>query len=460
MAGPEALSSRDSQSLGKVPPHSLEAEEALLGSALLSREAVSRLMEEVRPADFYSPSNQTVYEAMKGLFDTGKPIDTVTVSELIFKDSKNSKSINASYIARLVDNVPSSANFERYIEIVLEHSHRRKLLKASGRIELLAMAMDKEIHSVLDEAEQTIFTASDDAIGDGLVGVNDVLEDAIERIEEIENRGTGLSGLPTYFSDLDYYLSGLQEGNLVVLASRPSMGKSSLGLNIATNASKEDKVVAFFSLEMTKEELVQRVLFSEAKVTSGDARNGQLGPEKWSRVVEAASKVNSLPLYFDDAPVITVTDIRAKSRRLKSSKGLDLIIVDYLQLMSGRLRAENRQVEVSEISRSLKILARELECPVVALSQLSRNLEQRQDKRPMLSDLRESGSIEQDADVVMFLYRDEVYDMESPDQGMAEVLVAKHRSGPTGKVKLAWLKHYTRFSDMARNTDSPPSEEY
>ena len=220
MVGPEALSSRDNQSLGKVPPHSLEAEEALLGSALLSRDAVTRLMEEIKPADFYSPSNQSVYEAMKGLFDTGNPIDTVTVSELIFKDTKNS-SVNASYIARLVENVPSSANFERYIEIVLEHSHRRKLLKASGRIELLAMAMDKEIHSVLDEAEQTIFTASDDAIGDGLVGVNDVLESAIERIEEIENRGTGLSGLPTYFSDLDYYLSGLQEGNLAVLASRP-----------------------------------------------------------------------------------------------------------------------------------------------------------------------------------------------------------------------------------------------
>ena len=236
MAGPEALSSRDSQSLGKVPPHSLEAEEALLGSALLSRDAVSRLMEEVRPADFYSPSNQTVYEAMKGLFDTGKPIDTVTVSELIFKDSKNSKSINASYIARLVDNVPSSANFERYIEIVLEHSHRRKLLKASGRIELLAMAMDKEIHSVLDEAEQTIFTASDDAIGDGLVGVIDVLEGAIERIEEIENRGTGLSGLPTYFSDLDYYLSGLQEGNLIVLAS-PEVTFASENKTLCTSSS-------------------------------------------------------------------------------------------------------------------------------------------------------------------------------------------------------------------------------
>ena len=449
MVGPEALSSRDTQSLGKVPPHSLEAEEALLGSALLSRDAVSRLMEEVRPADFYSPSNQTVYEAMKGLFDTGKPIDTVTVSELIFKDSKDSKSINASYIARLVDNVPSSANFERYIEIVLEHSHRRKLLKASGRIELLAMAMDKEIHSVLDEAEQTIFTASDDAIGDGLVAVNDVLEGAIERIEDIENLGTGLSGLPTYFSDLDYYLSGLQEGNLIVLASRPSMGKSSLGLNISTNASKEGKVVAFFSLEMTKEELVQRVLFSEAKVTSGDARKGQLGPERWSRVVEAASKVNSLPLYFDDAPIITVTDIRAKSRRLKSSKGLDLIVVDYLQLMQSS-SGDNRQQEIAEISRNLKNLARELRVPILALSQLNRAAEAREDKRPRLGDLRESGAIEQDADIVMMLYRDDYYNPGTEIPGVAEVNIVKNRSGQTGKVELFFSKEFTQFSNYSK----------
>ena len=449
MVGPEAISSRDNQSLGKVPPHSLEAEEALLGSALLSRDAVSRLMEEVRPADFYSPSNQTVYEAMKGLFDTGNPIDTVTVSELIFKDSKNSTSINASYIARLVDNVPSSANFERYIEIVLEHSHRRKLLKASGRIELLAMAMDKEIHSVLDEAEQTIFTASDDAIGDGLVGVTDVLEGAIERIEEIENRGTGLSGLPTYFTDLDNYLSGLQEGNLAVIASRPSMGKSSLALNIGTNVAKEGKVVAFFSLEMTKEELVQRVLFSEAKVTSGDARKGQLGPEKWSRVVEAASKVNNLPLYFDDAPVITVTDIRAKSRRLKSAKNLDLIIVDYLQLMQSS-SGDNRQQEIAEISRNLKNLARELKVPILALSQLNRAAEAREDKRPRLGDLRESGAIEQDADIVMMLYRDDYYNPGTDVPGVAEVNIVKNRSGMTGKVELFFSKEFTQFSNYSR----------
>ena len=343
-------------------------------SVIRSADLIVHVIDAVEPAP---------HVILKELFDSGKPIDTVTVSEVVFKDKKNTTSLKTSSIARLVDNVPSSANFERYIEIVQEQSNRRKLLKASSRIELLAYATDKDIHNVMDEAEQSIFSASDDAIGEGLIGVSDVLDGAIERIEEIENQGTGLSGLATHFADLDSTLAGLQDGNLVVIAARPSMGKTSLAINIATNVSKEKKVTAFFSLEMTKEELVQRVLFSEAKVTSGDARKGQLGPEKWSRVVEAASKVNNMPLYFDDASVITVTDIRAKSRRLKASKGLDLIVVDYLQLMQG-MSGDNRQQEIAEISRNLKNLARELKVPIIALSQLNRAAEAREDKRPRL----------------------------------------------------------------------------
>ena len=452
MAGPEALSSRGSSEFQKTPPNSIEAEEALLGSALLSRDASSRLMEEIKSNDFYSPTNQTIFEAMKELFDSGKPIDTLTVSEVVFKDKKNTTSLKTSTIARLVENVPSSANFERYIEIVLEQSNRRKLLTASSRIELLAYATDKDIHNVMDEAEQSIFSASDDAIGEGLIGVADVLDGAIERIEEIENQGTGLSGLATHFLDLDSILAGLQDGNLVVIAARPSMGKSSLALNIATNVSKEKKVTAFFSLEMTKEELVQRVLFSEAKVTSGDARKGQLGPEKWSRVVEAASKVNNMPLYFDDASVITVTDIRAKSRRLKASKGLDLIVVDYLQLMQG-LSGDNRQQEIAEISRNLKNLARELKVPILALSQLNRAAEAREDKRPRLGDLRESGAIEQDADIVMMLYRDDYYNPATERPGVAEVNIVKHRSGSTGKVDLYFSKEYTQFSNYSKQEE-------
>ena len=451
MAGPEAVSSSDSFGVQKAPPSSIEAEEALLGSALLSRDASNRLMEAIKPGDFYSPNNEKIFEAMKELFDSGKPIDSVTVSEIVFKN-KNTTSLNASYIARLVENVPSSANFERYIEIVLEHSNRRKLLKASGRIELLAYTLDKDISSVMDEAEQSIFNASDDAIGDGLIGVADFLNEAIEQIEEIENQGTGLSGLRTHFVDLDNTLAGLQDGNLVIIAARPSMGKSSLALNIATNAAKENKTVAFFSLEMTKEELVQRVLFSEAKVASGDARKGQLGPEKWSRVVEAASKVNTMPLYFDDASVITVTDIRAKSRRLKASKNLDLIVVDYIQLMQGN-SGDNRQQEIAEISRNLKGLARELKVPIIALSQLNRAAEAREDKRPRLGDLRESGAIEQDADIVMMIYRDDYYNPATERPGVAEINIVKNRSGSTGKVDLYFSKEYTQFTNYSNQSE-------
>ena len=450
MAGPEAVSSGDSLGVRKAPPNSIEAEEALLGSALLSRDASNRLMEAVKPRDFYSPNNEKIFDAMKELFDSGKPIDSVTVSEIVFK-GKNATSLNASYIARLVENVPSSANFERYIEIVLEHSNRRKLLKASGRIELLAYALDKDISSVMDESEQSIFNASDDAIGDGLIGVSDFLNEAIEQIEEIENQGTGLSGLATHFVDLDNTLAGLQDGNLIIIAARPSMGKSSLALNIATNAAKESKTVAFFSLEMTKEELVQRVLFSEAKVASGDARKGQLGPEKWSRVVEAASKVNTMPLYFDDASVSTVTDIRAKSRRLKASKSLDLIVVDYIQLMQGN-SGDNRQQEIAEISRNLKGLARELKVPIIALSQLNRAAEAREDKRPRLGDLRESGAIEQDADIVMMIYRDDYYNPATEKPGVAEINIVKNRSGSTGKVDLYFSKEYTQFTNYSKQS--------
>jgi len=303
----------------------------------------------------------------------------------------------------------------------------------------------------MDEAEQSIFNASDDAIGDGLIGVSDFLNEAIEQIEEIENQGTGLSGLATHFVDLDNTLAGLQEGNLIIIAARPSMGKSSLALNIATNAAKEKKTVAFFSLEMTKEELVQRVLFSEAKVSSGDARKGQLGPEKWSRVVEAASKVNTMPLYFDDASVITVTDIRAKSRRLKASKKLDLIVVDYIQLMQGNSR-DNRQQEIAEISRNLKGLARELKVPIIAISQLNRAAEAREDKRPRLGDLRESGAIEQDADIVMMIYRDDYYNPATEKPGVAEINIVKNRSGSTGRVNLYFSKEYTQFTNYSKQS--------
>ena len=449
MATPE-LTNKDPSVIDryKTLPNNLEAEQALLGSALLSKEAANRLMEAVKSNDFYSPANESIFDSMRELFDSGQPIDVVTVSEKLLTE-KNSKISGPKYFQRLIEDVPSSAHFERYIDIVLEHSNRRKLLNASARIDQLAHALEKPISEVMDESEQSIFSASDDAIGEGLISASDVISLAMDQIEEIENLGTGISGLATEFKDIDTRLAGLQPSNLVVIAARPSMGKSSLALNIATNVAKEGKVVAVFSLEMSKEELVQRILFSEARVTSGDARKGQLGPEKWQRVVDAASKVHLLPIYFDDASVVTVTDIRAKSRRLKASKGIDLIVVDYLQLMQGS-SGDNRQQEIADISRNLKNLAKELRVPIIAVSQLNRAAEAREDKRPRLGDLRESGAIEQDADIVLMLYRDDYYNPASESPGVAEINIVKNRSGETGRIDMAFMKEFTQFADLAR----------
>jgi len=455
MASPGLASSeKSSVSQYKIPPSNLEAEQALLGSALLNKDAADRLMEAIKPNDFYAPANESIFLAMRELFDLGQPIDVVTVSEKLLGE-KNSKIPGPQYFQRLIEDVPSSGHFEKYINIVLEQSNRRKLLNASSRIDQLAYSLDKPISEVMDEAEQSIFSASDDAIGEGLIPASKVVGPSVDLIEKIENLGTGLSGLSTGFRDLDSKLAGLQPSNLIVIAARPSMGKSSLALNIATNVAKNNRddntknVVAVFSLEMSKEELVQRVLFSEAKVTSGDARRGQLGPEKWQRVVDAASKVHSLPIYFDDASVMTVTDIRAKSRRLQSMKGIDLIIVDYLQLMESS-SGENRQQEIANISRNLKSLSKELDVPIIAVSQLNRAAEAREDKRPRLGDLRESGAIEQDADIVMMLYRDDYYDPTSELTGVAEINIVKNRSGETGKVSMNFQKEFTQFNDLAK----------
>ena len=455
MASPE-LASNDRSTIDqyKTPPHNLEAEQALLGSAFINKEAADRLMEAVKPNDFYASANESIFIAMRELFDSGQPIDVVTVSEKLLGDKK-AKIPGPQYFQRLLEDIPSSGHFEKYIDIVLEQSNRRKLLSASSRIDQLAYSLDKPISEVMDEAEQSIFSASDQAIGEGLIPVSEVVGPSVDLIEEIESLGTGMSGLATGFRDLDAKLAGLQSSNLIVIAARPSMGKSSLAINIATNVAKNNRddkaknVVAVFSLEMSKEELVQRVLFSEAKVTSGDARRGQLGPEKWQRVVDAASKVHSLPIYFDDASVITVTDIRAKSRRLRSMKGIDLIIVDYLQLMEDS-SGDNRQQEIANISRNLKNLAKELDVPIIAVSQLNRAAEAREDKRPRLGDLRESGAIEQDADIVMMLYRDDYYDPASELTGIAEVNIVKNRSGETGKISMNFQKEFTQFNDLAR----------
>jgi replicative DNA helicase len=349
-------------------------------------------------------------------------------------------------------NTPATTNAARYARIVEEHALLRRLIGVAGEIAEMGYSLPDDISAAIDRAESMVFQVAERRVTDTLKPLHDLLADSLDRLEALYDRGESITGVPTGFLDLDERLSGLQPSTLVIVGARPSMGKTALALGMAAHAAMEGGVpVLYFSLEMSHSELTQRLLCSEARVDSSRIRNGKLLESDWPKISHAIGRLGEAPLYIDDNPNLTIMEVRAKARRLKSRLGnLGLVVIDYLQLMSGRNSAENRQVEVSEISRGLKILARELEIPVVALSQLSRNLEMRADKRPMLADLRESGSLEQDADVVMFLYRDEIYNPESPERGTAEVIISKHRNGPTGKTDLAFLDHYTRFANMAK----------
>ena len=435
----------------RTPPHSREAEESVIGAVLLSEDAVNEVMDRIHPEDFYVPAHQAVFEAMRSLFDTNQAIDAVTVSEELRRRGELEKVGGVAYLTRLVDIVPSTSNVAHYAGIVEEHAKRRELIRAGAAVTEVAFDIDEEIASVLDRAEQSVLAVAERRTSQSLLEVGPLFNTVLEQIEMMEERGSELTGLSTGFVDLDKKLAGLQPANLIVIAGRPSMGKSSIALNIATNAAIAGEPVAIFSLEMSKEEIVQRILSSVGKVDSMKLRSGQLGP-LWQRVVDAAGKMYQAPIYIDDSPVVTVTDIRAKSRRLKRKKGLSLIVVDYLQLMEAH-GVENRQQEIASISRNLKNLARELDVPIIAASQLNRSLESREDKRPRLSDLRESGSIEQDADVVMFIYRHEYYHPEAQEtKGIAELNIAKHRQGAVGRVEMTFLPEFTLFADMGRDT--------
>ncbi|HIE21331.1 MAG TPA: replicative DNA helicase, partial [Acidimicrobiia bacterium] len=417
----------------RSPPHSREAEESVIGAVLLSEDAVNEVMDRVHPEDFYVPAHQAIFEAMRELFDGNQAIDAVTVSEELRRRGELEKIGGIQYLTRLVDIVPSTSNVAYYAGIVEEHAKRRELIRAGALVTEVAFDIDEDISTVMDRAEQEVLGVAERRTSQTLLEVGPMFSDVLEHIELLEERGSEITGLETGFVDLDKKLAGLQPANLVVIAARPAMGKSSLALGIGIHVAKKAEPVAFFSLEMSKEELVQRILSHEGRVDSMKLRSGQLGP-LWKRVVDAAGRMYKAPIFVDDSPVVTVTDIRAKCRRLKRKKGLSLVVVDYLQLMQASTR-ENRQQEISEITRNLKNLARELSVPVIAVSQLNRSLEAREDKRPRLSDLRESGAIEQDADVVMFIYRHEYYHPEDPDKrGIAEVIVAKHRAGSTGPV--------------------------
>lgn len=373
----------------RVPPHSREAEESVLGAVLLSIDAANEVMDRLDPEDFYIPAHQSIYESMKRLYDTNQAIDAVTLSEELRRAGELEKVGGVSYLTRLVDVVPVTSNVDNYARIVDENSRRRDLIRAGGTVTSIAFDLDDEIHSVMDRAEQTVLGVAEKRVSQNLLEVGPLFSEVLEQIELLEQQGSEITGLATGFRDLDRELAGLQNANLIIIAARPAMGKSALALNIAANAATQGKPVAVFSLEMSKEELVQRILSSVGRVDSKKLRSGQLGP-LWQRVVDAASRMYKAPIFIDDSPVVTVTDIRAKTRRLKRKSGLSLVVVDYLQLMQGSLR-ENRQQEIAEISRNLKNLARELDVPIIGLSQLNRALESREDKRPRLSDLRESG---------------------------------------------------------------------
>ena len=436
----------------RVPPHNLEAESSLLGAMLLSRDSIGPAVEMLDAGDFYKPAHQHIFDAITALYSSGNPADPVTVAEELDRAGLLNEIGGLETLIDLQATTPATSNASRYATIIEERALLRRLIGVAGEIAEVGYSLPEDVTKAVDEAEARIFQVAERRVTDTTKSVSDLMSSSLDRLEELYERGESITGVPTGYNDLDELLSGLQPSSLVVVGARPSMGKTSFALGMATHASMTtQRPVLFFSLEMGHLELTQRLLQSEAKVDASRLRNGNLSEDDWPKISRAVGKLAEAPMWIDDNPNLTVMEIRAKSRRLKSRLGdLGVIFVDYLQLMSGSNRAESRQVEISEISRGLKILARELETPVVAMSQLSRNLEQRSDKRPMLADLRESGAIEQDADVVMFLYRDEMYDPESQDVGTAEVIIAKHRNGPTGTVRLAFLSHFTKFANMAR----------
>ena len=442
---------------GRVPPHDLQAEESLLGAMMLSAAAIGEVTGTVTASDFYKPAHGHVFDAVHTLYATGQPADAVTVADELRRAGLLEAVGGTAVLAQILASTPATANAGRYARIVEDYSLLRRLIGVAGEIAELGYSVPEDVQKALDRAESLVYDVNERRVTDSMKPLSALLSENLDHIEALHERGTAITGTPTGYLDLDLLLSGLQPSSLVIVGARPAMGKTSFALGMLAHSvleAPEPKPCLFFSLEMSHLELTQRLLCSEARVDSHRLRNGQLKGEDWSNISRAMGRLGPAPIYIDDNPNLTIMEIRAKARRLKSQVGkLGMIVIDYLQLMTGRSSAENRQVEVSELSRGLKILARELETPVVALSQLSRNLEMRADKRPMLSDLRESGSLEQDADVAMFIYREEIYDPKPENAGQADIIVAKHRSGPTGVVHLAFLPQYTRFANMARGFD-------
>ena len=437
-------------SLEQIPPQNIEAEIAVLGSMLISEDAIAQTIETLAPNYFYKDVHRKIFETIVELYDSNSPVDLITLSEELKKKGILEEVGGPAYLALIANSVPSAANVQYYAKMVKEKYILRSLINVSTEIIKRCHQSAEDVDELLDSAEKSIFEIVSHRIEGRVIPIKELIKSSIATIDNLYQRKSQITGIPSGFIEFDSLTAGFQNSDLVIVAGRPSMGKSAFACSIAEHVALDEKLpVAIFSLEMSKENLVHRMLCSHARVNAHKVRSGFLSPEDWTRLTSAAGKLLEAPIFIDDTTGINVLELRAKARRLKAHHDIKLLIVDYLQLMRSLSRAENRQQEISEISRSLKDLARELDIPVIAISQLSRATEQRQDRRPQLSDLRESGAIEQDADVVILLFREEYYYPSEENKGIAEVIIAKQRNGPVGVVKLAFIKEYTRFENLA-----------
>ena len=440
--------------LAKIPPHDIDAEQAVLGSMLTDKEAVNAAIESLKEDAFYRDDNRIIFQAIVNLYSKSEPIDIITLKDELESMDKFEQVGGYEYLASLPDKVQTTANVQKYIKIVEEKSILRNLIKTANEIIELGYDPTEDVEDIMDGAEKKIFDIMQSKNQKGYTPIKDVLVESFTKLEELYNRKQHITGVPTGFAELDYKTAGLHGSELILVAARPAMGKTAFALNLATNAAlRGNAPVAIFSLEMSKDQLVNRILCSEAMVDSNKVRTGKLDEDDWVKLAGAIGPLSEAEMYIDDTPGISVMEIRTKCRKLKMEKNIGLVVIDYLQLVQGNKRTASREQEISEISRSLKILAKEINVPVIALSQLSRAVEQRPDHRPMLSDLRESGAIEQDADIVMFLYRDDYYNKESEKKDIAEVIIAKQRGGQTGTVELLWMGNYTKFVNLERRFD-------
>ena len=439
----------DNELLDKVQPNDLIAEQAVLGSMLTDKDAVIAAIEVLKPDDFYRDDNKEIYSAMLELYGTGGNIDTITLSQQLTLRGTLDKVGSIAYIASLIDNVPTTTNVEEYIKIVEEKSTLRQLIKTANEILKLSYSQTEDVNAIIEQTEKKIFDVLQNRNTRGYSSIKDILITTFDEIEKRYKNKSKITGIPSGFTDLDLKISGLNSSDLIIVAARPAMGKSAFVLNIADYVASHQHVpVMLFSLEMSKEQLVNRILCSESEIDSMKLRNAELTSDDWLKLGQASGQLADIPLYIDDTPGLSSAELRAKCRKAKLEKNIGLVIIDYMQLMESKARNASRQQEISEISRSLKILAKDLNVPVIALSQLSRATESRTDHRPMLSDLRESGAIEQDADIVLFLHREDYYDENTDKKNIAEVIVAKNRNGATGSIELAWLGQYTKFANL------------